>query len=279
MNAQDYISRLKGFDGSALLLCEHCGAETPAKGTSGICSNCESMIFTSRKMLQARDHMLLDALDRINSSMGNSEYENATKIYEGLIAERKDPALMYAAAIAYLRHSNYEISQIGYAKPGFMEENSAHRDRASKLVSSAKRLLARLIRITTNDMSSGNEAQNVAYTRFLAQIKMGSLRGAKHSMGMLQKTDRDCVYEYAGIVYDSHTGKYEGIVKAAESLMLKENFPINTFYYLGFALFKKGNAKDAKSVLQELAKRIKNGNLDALIFEVDYQLNAITGIL
>ncbi len=273
MDAKVYVSALQDIQKSAtLLMCEYCGIETSSLGDTCICSNCESMVVTNRAILEKKDHVLLDALDNINRSMSDSNYDQAIQLYDKLILERKEPSLMYAEAIAYLKYSNHEITNIGYMRAGFMEENTLHRDKAAKLVSLSKRLLTKSVSLANAEIAKGNKPLNLIYNKFLAQIKMGSVKGSKESVEMLKGMGNEYIYNYAQLVFAARMEKYDNTLRAAEKLTKKDSFSINAFYYIGLALFKKGKFKDAKSVLESVNGIIKSANLDTLIFEVDAQL-------
>ena len=103
MSAKDYVSSFSKLSKSAvLMMCEYCGVETLAIGNSCMCSNCESMVLSTRAMIQSKDHLIVDTLDNINSGITQSKFDQELIFYDKLIAERKDPSLMYAAAIANL---------------------------------------------------------------------------------------------------------------------------------------------------------------------------------
>jgi tetratricopeptide (TPR) repeat protein len=262
----------KSSSSSTPLMCEYCGVETPSMGDICMCSNCEGIVTTSRNILERKDQALLEALDNINIAINDQKYDVAMPIYDNLIAERKIPSLMYAAAITYLKYSNYEITQIGYMKQGFMEDNTIHRDKAAKLVSSSKKLLTKSISMANAEIKKGNTSVNLIYNRFLAQVKMGSMRGAKDSIVMLKSSGNEYVYNYAIMVFESRMERFEEVMEIAETLTKNNSFSINAFYYIGLALFKKGKIKEAKLVLQSLNGIMKNSNLEALIFEIDCQL-------
>lgn len=274
MDTRGYVAILQESKRAAgSLMCQYCGVETLALGDTCMCSNCESMVTTTRAMLQNKDHVLLDTLDSINRNLGDMKYDVAMPLYDRLVLDRKDPSIMYAAAIAYLKYSNYEIMQIGYAKTGFMEDNTIHRDKAAKLASSAKRLITKSISLANAEISKGNGSLNLVYNRFLAQVKIGSLRGAKDSLGLLQKMDNEYAYGYANMVFEARMERYDNALKIAETLTTQKSFSINAFYYIGLALFKKGKIKEAKTVLGALNGILKSSNLEALIFEINAQLS------
>jgi tetratricopeptide (TPR) repeat protein len=273
MSTKEYVKILENSKKlSTPLMCEYCGVETASIGAICMCSNCESMVITSRSAIEKKDHMLLDALDGINSSISNQKYDDAISVYDKLVAERKEPRMMYAAAIAHLKYSNYEITQIGYMRQGFMDENTLHRDKAAKLASSAKRLLTKSISLSKAEIAKGNTSIDLVYNRFLAQIKIGSKKGAKDSAAMLGKSGNKYASDYAAMVFESSMERYDNAMNAADELTKTGSFSVNAFYYIGLALFKKGKPKDAKLILQSLNSILKSSNLEALIFEIDYQL-------
>jgi hypothetical protein len=274
MDAKGYVAILNESKKSATsLMCTCCGVETSSIGQLCVCSNCESMVTTNRAAIESRDHALLDSLDSINKSISDSKYDQAIATYEKLIAERKDTSLMYAAAIANLKYSNYEITQIGYAKNGFMEENTLHRDKAAKLVSTAKKLITKSISLTNAEIAKENTSLNLVYNRFLAQIKISNIKGAKDSIAMLQKIGNEYIYNYANLVFESRMERYDNALKIAQEFTTQKSFSVNAFYYIGLILFKKGKIKDAKAVLEALNGLLKSSNLEALLFEVNAQLS------
>ena len=273
MNAGQYIKTLKlAESASSPFTCEYCGAETSARGEVCMCSNCESMVVTTRVILEKRDHVLLNLLDSINKQVAESKYEDALASYEKLIAERKDPSMMYAAAVTYLKYSNHEVMQIGYTRPGFMEENAVYRNKAAQLVSSAKKLLAKSISMANVEIAKGNKPLNLVYNRFLAQIKMNSMKGAKHSIELLSQIGNEYVYDYAQMVFNAAMGKYDDAIKMADRLVTGKAFSVNAYYYIGLALFKKRHFRDAKTVLDALNGIIKSDNITMLIFEANAQM-------
>lgn len=275
MDGRAYASLLGNLERmGSLLMCEYCGVETSALGNQCMCSNCESLVFSTRSIIEKKDTVLLDTLENINRSADASDYDSVLRMYDQLMAERKEPSLLYAAAIAHLKYSNYEIMKIGYMSTGFMEENTVHRDKAAKLVSSAKKLLAKAISIANSEMAKGNSPVSLVYCKFLAQIKMDSVRGAKQTLGMLEKMGNEYAYNYAQMVFEAHMQRYGNAMKIAEKLTSEKSFSLNAFYYIGLGLFKTGRLKDAKVLLQALDGILRSGNLDALIFEVNAQMSS-----
>ncbi|MGI0100866.1 MAG: hypothetical protein ACREBH_04090 [Candidatus Micrarchaeaceae archaeon] len=272
MNVGSCIKRLHDIEAQArALMCEYCGTETLGMGDMCMCSNCESMVLTDRSTLQAKDAVLLDSLDSISKLIGDSSYKEAMEIYDKMIAERNEPSLMYAAAVALFRYSNYEIMQINYMSKGFMDENAIHRSNASKLISSAKKLLAKSISIANKEIAGGIAPLNLLYNRFLSQVKMGNSKGAKESLDALIKSNNEYVSTYSSMLFESYIGRYGNVVEIADKLTTEKSFSVNAFYYIGLALFKTRDAGGAKKILYALRESLKSDSLDALILEVDYQ--------
>lgn len=257
---------------STQFLCERCGAETAAIGGMCMCSNCESIATNTRSTLERKDHMLLGSLDRINKAIAASDYNSAISVYDELVSQRKDPSLMYAEALLYLKYSNYEVMQIGYENPGFMEGNTAHRDKASKLASLAKKLLAKSVSQSKREIMASPGSLGLTYNLFLSQMKLGMMRAANSTINDILKLDSRYVYNYAKMVFEARREHYDDMVKAADTLTSAENFSLNAFYYMGLWLFKKGRYKEAKEMLNSLNGLMRSSNLEALLFEIDAQL-------
>jgi tetratricopeptide (TPR) repeat protein len=273
MDGKAYVKELSALEKMGkLFMCEYCGIETPALDDQCMCSNCESLVTSTRELLGKKDHVLVNTLDTINKSIDGHDYDAVIAMYERIVLERKEPSLMYAAAIAYLKYSNHEIAKIGYMSMGFMEENTAHRDKAAKLVSSAKKLLTKSISVANAEIANGNKPVNLVYNKFLCQIKMGSVRGSKETVGVLEKMGNEYVYKYAALVFEASRERYEKVLKLSEDFVKAKSFSLNVYYYIGLSLFKEGRMKDAKVVLESLKGILKSNNLEALIFEVDAQL-------
>ena len=273
MDVESRINTLKtALKMSTQFICEHCGVETAAVGGICMCSNCESMVLNHRDTVEKKDHLLLDALDRINRAIDNSDYQSAVSIYDSLVAERKDPPLMYAEAILLLKYSNHEIGQIGYENPGFMEGNAVHREKASKLVSLSKKLLTKSIGISKKEIAAGSGSLGLTYNLFLAQVKLGMLRAANSTVDDLSKLGSGYAYSYSRMVLEAKREHYDNMMEIADTLAKTDSFSLNAFYYIGLGLFKKGRYAEAKRLLSQLQGLMKSGNLEALIFEADAQL-------
>ena len=257
---------------SSLFVCAQCGTETVALGGMCMCSNCESIATDTRSVLKAKDHVLLDALEKLNASIESNDYASAISVYDSLVAERKSPFLMYAQALLYMKYSNHEIGQIGYENPGFMEGNAVHRQNASKFASLSKKLLTKSIHTSKKEIEGGAASPSLSYNLFLSQIKLGMMRAASATVNDISKLGNSYVYNYALMVFKARREHYDQMIKLAENLANADSFSLNAFYYIGLGFFKKGKYKQAKSILSSIEGLMKSGNLEALMFEIDAQL-------
>lgn len=251
-----------------MVICEYCGTETPSISETCICSNCECLASTRRLLLANRDHLLLESLDSIKNLAFDSKYAEAISIYDKLISERKDPFLMYAEALLYIRYSNYELSKITYDKRGFMDENTLSRNSASKLISSSKKLLERAISTIELEISKGNKSANMFYLLFLCQLKMQNYRAARPNLEILKMIPDDYLYSYASMIFNMHIQDYKSAAAFAEKLISKENFSINSLYYTAFMKFKQRDFAEAKKLLDGLNQLIPNKNVELLLSEI-----------
>jgi tetratricopeptide (TPR) repeat protein len=274
MDDVQYLKIIDGLESShQTLMCEYCGAETPSIGELCICSNCECVAHSTRPMLEKRDHLLLDALDSINSSIASQNYDAALATYDKLVAERKEPPYMYAQALLYLKYSNYEIGKINYSRQGFMEENTTHRNNAAKSASASKRLIAKAISVAENETATGNTSPNIVYMLFLAQMKLGNHRAAQISMNQLFKIGNRYLADYSAMVFSTHMQDYAGAIKSAERLLINDNFSVNALFYIGYSKFRGGKVKEAGNMLARLGSLIVSENLHALLQEMSEQFS------
>ncbi len=272
MNTTQYLEVLNALENSHnTLLCSYCGSETASMGDNCICSNCESFVDSTRVALDKRDHALLEALGAINSYVRDSEYDNAIVVYDKLISLNRDPCLMYAEGLLYLQYSNHELAMISYDKQGFMEDNALHRDKAAKLASASKRLLAKGIATAQSEISSGNSSPVVLYSLFLCQLRLSNYRGAQNSMKALESTGSGYLAAYASMLFNADMGHYDGAIASAERLLTGKDFSVNALFYIGLSKFKKGHAADAKRILVALSGLVYSEAIAALLKEIEGQ--------
>jgi pentatricopeptide repeat protein len=268
MDAAKSMRLLKVIERSgAKLICTCCGVETLSVGNIGICSNCESMIDTDRKSLLSSNPELVGNLDAIRKAIANNDFESALSIYGRMRSEGEEPSLLYAEALACIGYSNRETSRISYDRKGFMEENASFRKKGSELASKAKLLMEKAIRLATDDIDKGNASMDIMYTLFLLQAKLGAMKGAYY---MLHELDRVKGYtsEYANLVFNASMGRYNDVIKHADVMATGNQLPLNAFYYIAFALFKKGRITDSMKLLGELQQLTANPNVGLLLKEI-----------
>ena len=249
------------------LICTYCGVETLSIGDIGICSNCESMISTDRKSLMGTYPELVGHLDDIRKSMGNNDFESAMSIYDKMTSGSEDPSLLYAEALACIGYSNYEISRISYDRKGFMEENSVHRKKGSELASKAKMLMAKAVRLATDDIGKGSASTGLVYALFLLQVKLGAMKGAGYMLHELSRTG-GLVPGYADLVFNSSMRRYDDVIGHADAMSAGNQLPLNAFYYVAFAMFKKGEITDSAKLLEYLQRLMPNPNIGLLLEEI-----------
>lgn len=250
-------------------MCMYCGLETPALGDMAICSNCENIVYMNRSSLAKREQDLISKLDSINESINKSDFHVAISTYDKIVSERLEPTFLYAEALLYIKYSNYEISQISYDKPGFMDENTKRRDSATKQASTAKKFLEKAIFMARTEIAAGNASLNTVYALFLAQRKIGNMRGAREAMELLDRLGKEFITGYVSMVYETEMKNFDKAIAHAESLVGQNDFSINAFYYIAYALFKKGKRNDAKILLETLKPSIASRNVEALINDID----------
>ena len=272
MNVGRYIKLIRNMKASVTeLQCTYCGMETVSVGEISICSNCESIIHASRRMLLTRNPDLVKRLDGISKGIKSKDFESAIAIYDEMREGGGEPALLYAEALAYIGYSNYEISKISYDREGFMEENITHRSRGSELISTSKLLLTEAVGLAVREIEKekGNASLNLEYSLFLAQLKLGLVRGAGYTLSNLRKMTGAYVSEYANLVFDASVGRYDDVIKNAGSMIKSTHISANVFYYIAFALFKKGDMEDSERMLEELGPLMKSENVGSLLQEIE----------
>ena len=243
------------------LMCPFCGAYTLSINNQGICHICENVISSDRTALMKNESSLCALLDDYNKGIAGSDFDSALKTYDSILAKYPTPNHTYVKALTCISYSNYELLKIRYDLPGFMEENSVHREAASTLFSSAKLLFNKAL---FNAERVGAQSPNqpiygINYMMFLSAIKLGDLAGAKSYLKNLKSSGNSYISAYAEIVFDSNIGDFKALLGSADSMLKGKDFPINIFYYIAYALFKLGRRADSEKLSRMLAKTL-NGN-------------------
>ena len=248
-------------------MCQFCGAYTPAINNQGICHSCENVISSDRAALMKNSSDMCAILDSYNKQAASSDFDTALKTYDSLLEKYPAPNYTYAKALAYISYSNYELSKIRYDLPGFMEENSVHKEAASHLFSSAKLLLNKAIFDAAKQAAAQSGQQTTygtCYLMFLAAVKLDDIAAAKSYLGRLKASGNAYLSAYAEIVFNSHIGDFNALLRSADSMLKGKDFPINIFYYLSYALFKLGRRADSEKLTGALEKVLGSNTISSL---------------
>ncbi|MEM0149387.1 MAG: hypothetical protein QXW10_00625 [Candidatus Micrarchaeaceae archaeon] len=248
------------------LMCPFCGAYTISINNQGICHICENVISSDRAALMKNESSLCASLDDYNKGIAGSDFDSALKTYDSILAKYPTPNYTYVKALTYISYSNFELSKIRYDLPGFMEENSVHREAASKLFSSARLFFNKAIFDAEKVASqpSDQHTYNLDYIMFLSAIKLGDLAGAKSYLNMLKSSGNPYLSAYAEIVFDSNVGDFKALLSAVDSMLKSKNFPISIFYYASYALLKLGKHDDSEKLSRALGKTIGGNTIASL---------------
>ena len=252
---------------SRSLMCQFCGAYTPAINNQGICHACENVISSDRAALMKNSSDMCAILDSYNKQAASSDFDTALKTYDSLLEKYPAPNYTYAKALAYISYSNYELSKIRYDLPGFMEENSVHKEAASHLFSSAKLLLNKAIFDAAKQAAAQSGQQptyGTSYMMLLAAVKLDDIAAAKSYLGRLKASGNAYLFAYAEIVFDSHIGDFNALLRSADSMLKGKDFPINIFYYISYALFKLGRRADSEKLTGALEKVLGSNTISSL---------------
>ncbi len=269
MELRQYAKRLERLSKSYhRMVCMYCGAETTAQSDLCICSNCESITRYDKALLSSRDPTLVESLGVISVALGKKDYTAAIAEYEKIFQERKDPLYLYAESLAYIKYSNDENGNIGYEKPGFMEDNTALREQALGLASEAKRLLAKSAYMLADYVSKGDASLSNLYSLALVRLKLGDLKGAQESVNSIGKLGNSTLYNYAAMLLETQLGNYAQAGKHADALISSDDAPVNAFFYAGLSMFKQGRYADAKRLLDSLSGVSGSASIPALVKEM-----------
>ena len=246
------------------LMCTCCGTETPSIYDIDICTNCENLVYASRKTLANRNPELVGNLDAIRMGIDEGKFEQAIAVYDRI---EKNSSLLYAEALAYIKYSNSEVAKVDYTVQGTENGNAKFIKNSVELTSRSKYYLVKAIGAVRGDIEKGTVSLGNLYLMFMTQLKFGSIRAASHALQQLGKVGDAYVAGYANLAFDANMGRYDEIIKRADAMMGGEH-GINVFYYLALALFKKNRVKESVALLTELQKIMKSANVDALLHEI-----------
>jgi tetratricopeptide (TPR) repeat protein len=270
MNVKPYIDLINRMAGQPRkLFCAYCGAQTVVTGQSGICSNCESIVYHTLDDIQASSPVIIGLLSRINALTEKGDYAGAAAEYDKLIAANKDDAnLFYAAGLFYIKYSNYEVSKINYSLPGFMEQNSQQRHRANDLTSKARLMLNRAIYISDATVAKGTDQARQMYIRFLCSVKLNKLREAQGSIQKIKSLNDEALAKYTELVLNLNAANYNYVIDHAKELLDDKTFYINAAFYLSVALFKKRMYRDSEIIANALKSSVTSNNVNELLGEI-----------
>jgi tetratricopeptide (TPR) repeat protein len=248
--------------------CTSCGTKTEVLGDFCMCSNCESIAHYDSVAISRKDPTLSNSLKLIGDALAAGNYEGVIAEYEKLYQYKRDPLLLYAEALAYIRYSNRTYAGISYDRPGFMEDNAAMAENAMKLASTAKALLAKSIKASRDDMAEGNSSPDSLYGLMLAQLKLGDLRGAKDSLDAMEKLNIPLVYNYAAMMLDAQKSDYRKVMAHADTILRSKNILVNAFFYAGLALFGLGSRNDAMKLFKSMSAVSESSAVPLLVSEI-----------
>ncbi len=252
---------------NATLFCGYCGTETMVVGRAGVCSNCEMPIEQDARAFSEKNPELSAVLGTIRVAVRKGDFDTAAKAYDDAFAKYKDPGFLYAESLVRIRHSNATIAQIRYDRKGFMEENTAYRNKGAQLTSSAKLLLAKAISVCNNSLAAGLTPGN-AYLLFLCYNKMGKARAAGSTIGLIEKTGSIYLSRYAKMAHDAAVRDYKALMKDAEAMLAKDSFSVNAFFYLALSALKNGDEGRALRIIDGTRQFAANGSMGSLAADV-----------
>ena len=264
MNAERLAAMLDKVAGSGVVvMCQYCGALTPTLGNLAICHSCESAISRDGDALARRSADMVEAIGTIKTQLAAYKYDDAMASYEALYAKYGDPALLYAEGLVCNACSNHEVSLISYAREGFMEENTLHRDEAARRAARARLLFNKSLNAYTAALEKESSPATM-YMAFLAHIKLGNLRAAESMLDGLAGSGSHYLHAYAKIVFNSASGRFGELAADAERLMKPDLWSVNAFYYMALALLKAHDSKAALKLVRALKKHIGGSAVEAL---------------
>ena len=241
------------------LYCLYCGTESLAFGHFGICRACEAPLSQRKADVSASDNALVAANAQINKLCAKGDLEKAAEALDTKLSAHSEPGFLLAAGLFYIRYSNDELKKIRYDLDGFMEDNAVHRENSEKLMLHAKMLLNHSVKAAEKHAAEEG-GMSMEYIPFLAEIKLGHVKGAEYHLGRIKRDENTYLKDYAEIVMHAHMKKAESLLEHCDRMIRDGKVNLNLFYYIGYALFLKKAYADARMVLEYLSKV---GDLDA----------------
>ncbi len=268
MDVGVYIKMLE--QGSKVMRCTHCGMPVPVLGDYGICFFCDMPVSTASEDLVASAN-LKGSLDSISSSITSGKWDDASKVFDGMVANG-DYSHAYSAARFYSHFSDYALTTINHISlTGFMEENAEANYKAIELYKKAKQLYYKAI----HDASAAPESNEIAlYVKFLSEFRLHNVPAAVDSIteiNMLKADDVITAYSnflYSGLVNDRKNRELYS------KKLLQMKVP-NHLYYVALDYAEGKKYKDAEELLLKLTSFAYIPEAYALLSQVEDKLKTL----
>ena len=157
MNVKNAVSAASYAASSGMLIkCPYCGSKTISLSDHCVCTWCEALIH--KRMSETSNDSLSQAVSAIRQNYSSKNYGEAASSCDSAYAASKSAWFLYIKGIVLLSASNNETSLISYDKPGFMDENAAHRAAASKLYADSRLSLYKAVS-SAGKVSADSKAQ------------------------------------------------------------------------------------------------------------------------
>lgn len=251
----NYITEFNAVTGRLQeMACECCGA--PALSSDmreTTCHFCEAYVSTSRLNLEQGNAELYKKLSAIQSKFGASPVSEVKSLVDSLVGKSADIRILYGAANIYRFLSDYSYLDLDYNRMGFMEENSANIYSSLDLISKAKELFYKVIKLSGDYMKT-NLDKKILFLQFLSNMRLKRMFYARRSFDAIASLRAgDLIEEYSHMVYGVYSNS-----KDSDSLLdnLIKRGNINSFYYLARRLVNKKRYNEAVGILGELTKRV-----------------------
>ena len=265
INVNAYVRGIASLSNAKRQACGYCGNENAAASNVWVCAYCESANFLSTLSLKQSDEALMGALSNAIGAMIDDDYEAAAAEYDKIAVRSPDPQTLYGQAVFYFAYSNNEVASIRYDRPGFMEENAMHREKASAMHSKALRILSKVSYLCDKSAKEAHMDAALGFTFFMASVKMGDLKTARRAIDIIEVYGNTFLGSYARMVFGAELGQYADVVVHAQELLKADNFSPNAYYYTAWALFKYGRANDARRMFRALEGQIQSNSISAMV--------------
>ena len=262
-----YIDCLKPLaKNGRMLLCDHCGYRTISIGQAAVCSNCELPIFYSENALKASKPIVFSHASKIYSLVSARRFDEARKECDLAYTETGELGYVYYEGLISIMASNDAVDSIEYNKDGFMEENSAFRNTATKEAAAARRYFNFIINAAT---LAGNERSVPPYLLFVSHIKLHNLKEAYEALNLIKSRNTPLLENYAEMMLQINLGSPDSTISAAKKLLSKDAFSVNALYYISEALADKKHYKEARQIALALLDKLPKRQVNRLIWRIN----------